>query len=83
MRALIGDDAPLSPSSVSRLNKQFKDEYNAWKTRRLSDLEIVYMWADGVFLKTGIADEKLCALVVMGADRTGRGASAGHRGRLS
>lgn len=72
LRALIGDDAPLSPSSVSRLNKQFKDEYSAWKTRRLDDLEIVYMWADGVFLKAGISDEKLCALVVMGADRTGK-----------
>lgn len=72
LRALIGDEAPLSPSSVSRLNKQFKDEYNAWKTRRLDDLEIIYMWADGVFLKAGISDEKLCALVVMGADRTGR-----------
>lgn len=72
LRALVGEDAPLSPSSVSRLNKQFREEYNKWKTRRLDDLEIVYTWADGVYLKAGISDEKLCALVVMGADRTGK-----------
>jgi transposase-like protein len=72
LRALIGEEAPLSPSSISRLNKQFKDEYNEWKSRRLDDLEIIYMWADGIYLKAGIADEKLCALVVMGADRTGK-----------
>lgn len=72
LRALIGDEAPLSPSSVSRLNRQFKDEYGEWKTRRLSDLEIIYVWADGVYLKAGISNEKLCALIVMGADRSGK-----------
>jgi transposase-like protein len=71
LRALIGEEAPLSPSSVSRLNKRFKEDYDAWKTRRLDDLEIVYVWVDGVYLKAGIADEKLCALVMIGADRSG------------
>lgn len=68
----MGEDAPLSPSSVSRLNKQFRYEYGKWKTRRLDDLEIVCLWADGVYLKAGISDEKLCALVVMGAGRSGK-----------
>lgn len=72
LRALVGEEAPLSPSSISRLNKQFKDEFAEWRSRRLNDLEIVYLWADGVFLKAGIADEKLCVLVVIGADRTGK-----------
>ena len=40
--------------------------------RRLDGLEIVYIWVDGVYLKAGIADEKLCALVVIGADRSGK-----------
>ena len=52
-RALVGEDAPPSPSSVSRLNKQFKDEYGEWRQRRFDDLEIVYIWADGVYLKAG------------------------------
>lgn len=72
LRALVGEDAPLSPSSISRLNRQFKEDFTKWKSRRLDDLEIVYIWADGVFLKAGIADEKLCALVVIGADRSGK-----------
>lgn len=72
LRALVGEEAPLSPSSISRLNRQFKDEFTEWKRRRLDDLEIVYVWADGVYLKAGIADEKLCVLVMIGADRTGR-----------
>ena len=72
LRALVGEDAPLSPSSISRLNRQFKDEFDEWKRRRLNDLEIVYVWADGVYLKSGISDEKLCALIMIGADRTGK-----------
>lgn len=72
LRVLIGEEAPLSPSSISRLNKQFKDEFGEWKARRLDDVEIVYVWADGVYLKAGISDEKLCVLVVIGADRTGK-----------
>lgn len=72
LRFLVGEEAPLSPSSISRLNKQFKDEYEAWRQRDLSKLKVVYLWADGIYLKAGIADEKLCLLVVMGADVTGR-----------
>lgn len=72
LRALIGEEAPLSPSSISRLNRQFKEEFAAWKERRLSDAEIVYIWADGVYLKAGISNERCCVLVVIGADRTGK-----------
>ena len=72
LRALVGEEAPLSPSSISRLNKRFKGELIKWKSRRPDDLEIVYIWVDGVCLKAGIADEKLCALVVIGADRSGK-----------
>lgn len=72
LRFLVGEEAPLSPSSISRLNKQFKDEYEVWKRRDLSKLNIVYLWADGIYLKAGIADEKLCLLVLIGADITGR-----------
>ncbi len=71
LRALVGEEAPLSPSSISRLNRQFKDEFGEWKKRRLDDLEIVYIWVEGVYLKAGISDEKLCALIMIGADRSG------------
>lgn len=72
LRFLVGESAPLSPSSISRLNKKFKDEYEVWAKRDLSSLKIVYVWADGIYLKAGIADEKRCLLVIIGVDIEGR-----------
>ncbi|HVA27861.1 MAG TPA: transposase, partial [Candidatus Baltobacteraceae bacterium] len=44
LRALVGETAPLSPSSISRINKQFLDDYRTWprgavKTAHLGALE--------------------------------------------
>jgi len=72
LRFLVGENAPLSPSSISRLNKQFKEEYEVWQKRDLSKLKIVYVWADGIYLKAGIADEKTCLLVIIGVDMAGK-----------
>lgn len=72
LRFLVGEEAPLSPSSISRLNKQFKDEFEDWQKRDLGDLKIVYVWADGIYLKAGMADEKRCLLVIIGVDMTGK-----------
>jgi transposase-like protein len=72
LRFLVGESAPLSPSSISRLNKIFKTEYEKWEKRDLSKLKIVYVWADGIYLKAGIADEKRCLLVIIGVDITGK-----------
>lgn len=72
LRALLGEDAPLSPSSISRLNKRFAKEFAEWGSRSLEGLEILYVWVDGVYLKAGLSNEKLCALVVIGSDRVGK-----------
>lgn len=72
LRFLVGQQALLSPSSISRLNKQFKDEYENWEKRDLSNLKIAYIWADGIYLKAGVADQKRCLLVIIGVDMTGR-----------
>lgn len=72
LRFLVGESAPLSPSSISRLNKKFKEEYENWAKRDLSDLKIVYVWADGIYLKAGIADQKRCLLVIIGVDISGK-----------
>ena len=72
LRFLVGENAPLSPSTISRLNKKFKDEFEAWQKRDLKGLKIVYMWADGIYLKAGIADEKRCLLVIIGVDEEGK-----------
>jgi transposase-like protein len=72
LRCLMGAEAALSPSTISRLNAGFKAEYEDWSKSSLASLPMVYVWADGIYIKAGIADERSCLLVVMGADVTGK-----------
>lgn len=72
LRSLLGQDAALSPSTISRLNAQFKGEYEAWLTSSLAALPIVYVWVDGIYMKAGLGDERACLLVIIGADVTGK-----------
>ncbi len=37
----------------------------AWKQRRLDDVEVVYLWVDGVYLKAGLEDRKAAVLVAL------------------
>ncbi len=55
----------------SRLNAGFKAEYEDWSSSSLAALPIVYVWVDGIYIRAGIADERACLLVVMGADVSG------------
>lgn len=41
LRGLLGEAAPLSPTSLARLKAQWQLEYATWKRRRLDDLEVV------------------------------------------
>lgn len=72
LRGLLGDGAPLSPSSLARLKGQWQSEYETWKHRRLDDLNVVYVWADGLYVKAGLEDTKAALLVVIGALTDGR-----------
>ena len=56
LRGLPGEGAPLSASSIQRLKARFELEYEAWKTQDQSTLEVVYWWADGLYVKAGIED---------------------------
>jgi transposase-like protein len=68
LAALLGEDAAgFSPSVVTRLVRAWQDEYGAWKTRSLADRDYVYVWADGVHFNVRLDDERLAALVVIGA----------------
>ena len=72
LASLLGKQAKgLSANSVSRLKKQWEAEYEQWRKRDLSKRRYVYVWADGIYSKVRM-DDKLCLLVVMGADETGR-----------
>jgi transposase-like protein len=72
LRGLLGEGAPLSASSVDRLKASWQAEYEAWRQRPLGDLEVVYLWADGVYVKAGLEKDKAAVLVVVAALRDGR-----------
>jgi transposase-like protein len=67
LRGLLGEGAALSPGSIERLRGKWQADYDGWNTRDLSDRELVYVWADGVYVKAGLEREKAALLVVIGA----------------
>jgi putative transposase len=70
LRALLGEATPLSPSTVSRVNKQFLDDYRVWSRRSIAD-EYVYIWADGIYLDAGAEDQRRVMLAVIGVNTNG------------
>lgn len=71
LRGLLGQGAALSASSMARLRVKWEDEYRSWKERSLEGKEVVYIWADGIYVKAGLEKEKAALLVVVGALRDG------------
>lgn len=65
LRGLLGDTASLSPSTIARLKHKWQSEYEAWCTERLDQLEPVYLWVDGVYVKAGLEKDKAALLVVI------------------
>jgi putative transposase len=72
LRGLLGDGAPLSPSSIARLKAGWQAEYDEWNARSLYADQVVYLWADGIYVKAGLEKEKAALLVVIGALADGR-----------
>lgn len=83
LRGLFGDAAPLAPSSILRLKEEWQHQFTVWKRPDLSDLEIVYLWADGIYVKAGLEREKAALLVLIGALSNGEkvilSVESGHR----
>lgn len=83
LRGLLGEGAPLSASSIARLKEGWQGEYEAWKKQSLKDVEAVYLWVDGVYVKAGLEKEKAALLVVVAGLRDGQkqvlAVEAGHR----
>ena len=72
LRGLLGEGAPLSPSSIERLRGKWVSEHAAWSRRSLRGIEPVYLWADGIYVKAGLEKEKAALLVVVAGLRDGR-----------
>src|SRR5579863_3971726 len=83
LRGLLGEGAPLSGSSIARLKASWQTEYELWRGRSLTDLEVIYLWVDGIYVKAGLEKEKAALLVAVGALRDGSkmilAVEAGHR----
>jgi putative transposase len=69
-RALVGETAALSPSSILKLKADWQQEYEAWKKRPVRG-RYVYLYADGLYLKAGVEQDKTALLVVLGVDEQG------------
>jgi transposase-like protein len=57
----------LSSSSIARLRAKWEEEFETWQERRLDDRELVYAWADGIYVKAGLEKDKAALRVVIGA----------------
>jgi len=72
LRGLLGEEAPISASTVARLKEQWQAEWEQWHQRSLVGLELVYLWVDGVYVKAGLEKAKSALLVVIGGLSDGR-----------
>ncbi|HBG96010.1 MAG TPA: IS256 family transposase [Chromatiaceae bacterium] len=73
LAALLGPHVKgLSAKTITRLKADWWSEYEAWEKRDLGARRFLYIWADGVYFKPRMAEEKQCVLVIVGADEYGR-----------
>ena len=67
LRGLLGEGAPLSKATIRRMKVGWAAEFEAWSRRPLEGREVVYVWADGIYVKAGLERDKAALLVVIGA----------------
>jgi len=82
LREVLGDEAALSKSTVSRICQQIKDEFAEFALRELSGLRLDYLFIDGSnfkFHEHSPAEPVLCA---WGIDTDGKPHLVGLAGRL-
>jgi transposase-like protein len=72
LRGLLGENAPVSASTVARLKEGWQTEWREWKRRSLEGLQVVYLWVDGVYVKAGLEKQKAALMVVIGGLLDGR-----------
>lgn len=72
LKGLFGESVKgLSPATIGRLKKAWEEEHKAFRRRDWSGHEMVYVWADGLYINVRAA-ERRCVLVLIGCDRDGR-----------
>ena len=65
---LLGEAASgLSAANINRQMGVWEAEIAAWRARDLSDVDYVYVWADGVHVNVRLGEQdRLCLLVMIG-----------------
>jgi putative transposase len=73
LEQLLGEDAAgLSPSTISRLCKDWEAEHARFRTRSLRFHQYAYLFVDGVHVSVRLGeDDRLCLLVVIGVREDG------------
>jgi transposase-like protein len=66
LEGFFGAAAGLSASVITRLTTQWQDEHRAFMSRSLTGCDYVYVWVDGVHFNIRLAEDRLCALVMVG-----------------
>ncbi len=73
LEAILGPQAKgLSATNIVRLKEGWKQDYEAWRQRDLSEKNYVYMWVDGIHFNVRLDDERSCILVIIGATKDGK-----------
>jgi len=68
----LGSSAGLSSSVITKLTETWRAEQRAFAARDLSDVDFVYLWADGIHVNIRLEEHKLCLLVMIGVRADGR-----------
>ena len=73
LSSVFGEDSKgFSSASIVRLTKEWQKEFEQWKRRDLRGKEYVYVWADGIYVKSRLDGEKTCLLVMIGVGIDGK-----------
>ena len=73
LSSVFGEDSKgFSSASIIRLTKDWQKECEQWKRRDLRGKEYVYVWADGIYVKSRLDGEKTCLLVMIGVGIDGK-----------
>jgi len=67
----FGSEAGLSPSTIQRLTREWSQDLAAFQQRDLSQVDYIYLWADGVHFNIRLEHERLCCLVLIGVRADG------------
>ena len=81
----LGPQAALSKSTVSRVCQAIREEFDAWRTRRLDDLEVDYLFVDGSYFKMHAGGRTEPVLAAWGIRRPALGGTCSptRRGRVN